>query len=311
MKLKIIGGLISFLLIILTILLFVDSESVIRIIVSPKSYSLLKSSDNETINITILANDTDTYYFNEEYISKMHLSTDGEEIVPLLLIEVNKTNDLYFYDYEEYNYVDFVFEIGFDSEDYLISMDKAFLNITYSNGETLELFIGEFNYYFMDTFTNDIGVSDLLATNRLINNVDTASGLFLKLDNLSDHNIIINKVEIGSNSVKANNFHLKEIFNEVDYSNTPEEILQIDEYNYEIYGDVSQNILLRQHNSIMLYIPFSYIGDISYLYRFYCEVYYEVDGVENVFIIDDFPFIYTSNYKVELESDYVHYEYSN
>jgi len=311
MKLKIIGGLISFLLVILTILLFIDSESVIKIVVSPKVYSLLKSSDNELINITILVNDNETYYFNEDYVSNLFLSSDNEDIVPLNLSEIKKSSDYYIYDYEEYNYVDLIFEIGFDSDNYLINIEKAYLNIIYSNGEELVLYIGEFNYYFNDFFTTDIGISNLLATNLLIDNIDTASGLFLQLDNLSENNIIINSIEIGSNNVKANNYHLTEIYSEPEFSNTPEEVLKINNYNYEIHGDISKNILLRQNNSIMLYVPFSYLGEIPYLYRFYIEVHYLKDGIDNVFIIDDFPFIYTSNYKQELESYYDIYEKEN
>lgn len=311
MKLKIIGSLITFLLVILTILLFIDSESVTRIIVSPKIYSLLKSSDTEYFNLTMLVNDKDTYYFNEDYITNVYLSSDSEDIIPLNLTEIKKSNDYYIYDSIEYNYIDFMLEIGFDSDDYLIKLEKAYLNITYSNGGEIVLYIGEFNYYFKETFTSDLGISNLLATNELIASIDTASGLFLKLDNLSEYNIIINKIELGSASIKANNFYLKEIYEIPEYSETPEEVLSIADYNFEIYGETEKDILLRKNNEIMLYVPFSYSGEIPYLYRFYIIVHYEMDGVLKEFVIDDFPFIYTSNYKLELESTYNHYEFKN
>ena len=312
MRLKIIGGLLSFLLIVLSVLLFIEDHPKTEIIISPKTYSILKSSNNELFSIVLLVNDVDSYYFNQEYISNIKISSDSEEIIPCILNNIKRSDELYIYNNEEYYFLTLELSIGFDSDDYEMNITKAYLDISYSNTNEIKLYIGEFNYLFYDEENTDISLNNLLATHTYINDIDTASGLFLNLGNESDYNITITKIELGSTHILANNFYLKEIYSIPDISNTPEEILSIDNYNYSIYGEYSaMSILLRKNNSIMLYVPFSYKGDITYLYRFYVKVYYVIDTEEKVFVIDDFPYINTSSYKEELESGYYSYEFAN
>ena len=83
MRIKVIGGLLSFLLIVLSILLFIKDDPSTMIITSPKVYSIMKSSDTELFSITMLVNDSDSYYFNPDYISNISLSSDIDEIIPL------------------------------------------------------------------------------------------------------------------------------------------------------------------------------------------------------------------------------------
>jgi len=312
MKTKIIGGLISFLLIILSILLFIKDDPLVKVVISPKCYSIMKSSDIETFKVTILANELDSYYFNADYISNISITSNTSEIIPVILKDISKSNEGYLYNNELYYFLDFELSIGFNSDDYLIELEQAYLNIDYNNTKTMELFIGEFNYLFYEEENPDISLNNLLATHALVNNIDTTTGLFLNLGNLSNHNITISKVELGTNKVLANNFHLEEVTVIPSISNLPEEILGIDYYNYNLYGEYpNSSILLRKNNEVMFYVPFSYMGDISYLYRFYVKVYYVIDSVEKVYIIDDFPYINTANYKPELESEFRYYEFAN
>lgn len=312
MKLKIIGGILSFLVIVLSLLMFIQENPKTEIIISPKIYSIMKSSDNEVFRITVLTNDLDSYYFNADYISNINLSSDGEDIVPLVISDIIKSNELYFYKNKQYYFITLELSLGFSSDDFLINIDNAYLDIRYSNTEEIKIFIGEFNYYFYDEENYDISLNNLFSTHDLINNVNTVSGLYLNLGNLRDLNITINKIEIGSSDVLTNNFYFNEIYVIPEMSHTPEEILYIDNYNYHNYGEYTSNsILLRKNNEVMLYVPFSYTGDIDYLYRFFVKVHYVIDSEEKVFVIDDFPYINTSNYKEELESEYISYEYDN
>ena len=312
MKIKVIGGIISFLLIILSILLFIKDDPKIKILTSPKIHSIMKSSDNEVFNITILTSDIDSYYFNKDYISTISLSSDSDEIISLSLSDISKSNERYIYNNEEYYYLSFELKLGFDSNDYLIEMSKAYLDIKYSNNKEISIYIGEFNYLFYDDENRDISLNNLLSTHGLINGIDTSTGLFLNLGNLSEHNITINKIEIGSKGISANNYHLKELDEIPDFEASPEDILILDDYSYTNYSEYTQkNILFRKNNEIMLYVPFSYKGDISYLYRFYVKVYYIIDLEEKVFVIDDFPYISTNAFKEELEGGYFYYEFDN
>ena len=310
MKIKMIGIVLSFLLVVLSVLLFIKEEPLVKVVVSPKCYSLMKSSETELFNVTIIVSNPESYYFNPEYIANISLSSDTDEIISLVLNEISKSNEFYIYNNELYYYLTFELSIGFNSDDYLISMDKAYLNINYNNAKEMKLYIGEFNYLFNTEVNKDISLNNLLATHALINEIDTASGLFLNLGNLSDYNITISKVELGTSFIKANNFHLKEVYDIPDITTSPEDILNIENYNYALYGEYELNtILLRENNEVMFYVPISYTGDIPYLYRFYVKVYYVIDSVEKVYVIDDFPYMNTSSYKGELESEFVYYEY--
>ncbi len=312
MRLKIIGGVLSFLLISLSILLFIEDNPKTKIIVSPKIYSIVKSSDNEKFNITLLVSNLDSYYFNQDYISSISLSSNNDEIIPLVLSEIKKSQEQYIYNDDVYYYMTLELKLGFQSDDYLISMTEAHLDITYKNAFEINLFVGEFNYYFYDEINTDFSLNNLLSTHTLINDIDTASGLLLNLGNLTDYNITISKVELGTSNVVANNYYLSEIYSLPQIDENPEEILNIENYNYNNHSDyLPNNILLRKNNEIMIYVPFSYTGDIGYLYRFYVEVHYVVNNEEKVYIIDDFPYINTTNYKEELESRYYFYEYDN
>lgn len=311
MKLKIIAGIIIFLSISLTVLLFIKKEEVIKIVVSPKVYSIMKSSDTERIKITVLVNDSDSYYFNKEYISNINLSSSNDDLVPLVIESIDKSNDYYPYENEIFYYVTFNLEVAFNSDYYLIELKEAYLNISYSNTKEIKLYIGEFNYHFNETENTDFSINNLLCTHAEVNGIDTTTGLFLTLGNLSNNNIIINSVELGTQNVYANNFYLREVYNEISLNSLPKDILNIDYYDYDIFSDYEASILLRKNNEAMLYVPFSYIGEIPYLHRFYVKVNYTIDSLEEVFILDDFPYINTSNYKIELEGDYIYYEFQN
>jgi len=311
MKIKIIGGLLSFLLIVLSLLLFIRNDPTIKVITSPKVYSIMKSSNNEGFNITILTNEINSYYFNEEYISNISLSSENDEIISLSLDAISKSNENYIYNNEKYYYLSFKVNLEFSSDDYLILFDKAYLNVNYRNTKNIKLYIGEFNYLFFEEENNDISLNNLLSTHGLINGIDSSTGLFLNLGNLTNNNITINKIEIGSNSVSANNHYLNNIFIIPDYDSSVEDVLNLEDYNFNdnTLNDISKNILFLKNNEIMLYVPFSYNGDIPYLYRFYVEVHYTIDSEEKLFVIDDFPYINTNVFKVELESGYQYYEF--
>ena len=312
MKLKIIALVTVVLTSVLTILLFIEDAPYTRIIISPKIYSIVKSSDTETFGITFLTNDTDSYYFNEDFVANIFLTSDKNEIIPLNIIEIDKSPEYYLIENKKHYYVTIKLSIGFSSEDYLISLEEAYLNITYSNSEEIKLHIGEFNYLFSEEINSDFSLNDLFTTHKAIDGIDTVSGLFLNLGNLSDYNIVISKIIIGSKDVLANNFYLTELYEDINIGDYPKDILKLDNYNFFVYGDYNSNkILLRKNNEINLYVPLSYIGSIPFLHRFYVQVEYIVNGEEKVFLIDDFPFINTSCYKEELEEGFAYYEYDN
>ena len=132
------------------------------------------------------------------------------------------------------------------------------------------------------------------------------------MNNISNENLIINNFSLGSNSIEFNNYFLSEIYIEPDLFTEVKEILLVDEYNYKgTSNQIEQTILLRENQSITLYVPLSYVGDINYIHRFYFEIEYENNLGKNSLIIDDFPYISTSNFQENLEDEYIIYKIPN
>lgn len=310
MKLKLIFGLLSILLVIFTILLFIPDSKNLKIITSPKVFSIFKSSEVESFTIQLLVNQNSSYYFDDDYISKVSLSSEFEdEIIPLVLEDISYSSEIYPYENENFYFIDLSFQIGFDSNEYLISFDKAYLDIRYSNEEEIKLYIGEFNYLFDNEVNRELSINNLYSTVHKIDELNNVSGIFIELNNISNENLILNQLSLGSSNVVFNNYYLSEVFNEPDLFDEVEDILLIDDLSYITFNnDDSKNILLLKDQSIMLFVPISYLGDIKYIHRFYFEVVYENnEGVQKM-IIDDFPYINTSIFQKTLEKDYHVYE---
>lgn len=313
MKIKIVFGLLSLFLVIFIGLLFIPSNKNLKIITSPKIFSLLKSSNNESIEVELLVNKTDTYYFDKDYIFSISLNSEFDvEIIPLVIDEITYGNSLYDYDNDTFYLVNLSLSVGFESDDYLIDFKKAYLDISYNNEENLKLFIGEFNYLFMDDITNNLGISNLSSTVYKSKEINTVSGVYIELYNMSNENLVINNFNLGSSSVLFNNYYLSEIYNEPDLFDTVEEILLIE--NYDFYNDSSsynKSLLLRENQSIILYVPLVYSKEIEYIHRFFFEVNYTSNQGEKSLIIDDIPYVSTSIFQTSLEEGYFVYEIPN
>lgn len=313
MKTKIIFGLLALVLIVFTVLLFIPDDKTFKIISSPKIHSIYKSSDNELFDLEFLVNKTDTYYFDSDFISRISLNSElDEEVVSLVIMEINYDDNMYIYDKEEYYLVEMSLGIGFNSDDYLIEFEETYLIIEYDNQEELKLFIGEFNYLFTDELNDELVISNLSSTVFKIDDVSTVSGVFIELYNTSDENLVITNFDIGSSSLSFNNFYLSEIYNTPDLYDSVGLVLLNNEFDYN--QDVlvmNKTILIRENQSIMLYVPISYLGQIEYIHRFYFEINYVSNQGESKLIIDDFPYISTSSFQKSLEDGYIEYEIPN
>jgi len=313
MKTKIVFGLLTFLLVVFIGLLFIPGHRNLKVITSPKIFSILKSSDNEYIEIELLVNQKDTYYFNKDYISSMSIKSEfDEEIIPLVIHNISYSNNQYDYENDLFYLVNLSVSIGFESEEFLISFEKAFLDILYDNEENLKLYVGEFNYLFNDNLNSDLGISNLTSTVHNNEGINTVSGIFIELYNRSTENLVINRLHLGSASVSFNNYYLSEIYEEPDLFETIEEILVIENYDFnQVKSSVNKSILLRENQSVMLYVPLSYLGEIDFIHRFFFELKYFNNEGESSFVIDDIPYINTSIFQSDLEESYIIYESPN
>ena len=129
---------------------------------------------------------------------------------------------------------------------------------------------------------------------------------------MSDENLVITSFDLGSTSVKFNDYYLYEIYNEPDLFDSVDEILLVE--NYDFYIDTSsynKSMLLKENQSVMLYIPLIYLGEIEYIHRFFFQVNYLSNEGETILIIDDIPYVSTSIFQTSLEDGYLVYEIPN
>lgn len=313
MKFKIVFGVLSFLIIVTTVLLFIPEKKSLKIISSPKIHSIYKSSENEEFKIEFLVNIIDTYYFDSEFMAHISLKSKlEEEELSLIIKDIIYQDSLYLFENDEYHLVEIALSIGFNSDNYLIDYEDAYINIEYMNGEDLTLFIGEFNYMFNNEINEDLLISNLSSTVFKIDGVSTVGGVFVELYNNSDENLVIRDFRIGSSSIVFNNYYLSEIYIIPDLYDSVEDVLLHDEFNYDLSVNIiEKSILVRQNQSIMLYVPISYTGEFNYIHRFFFEIDYVSNQGSRKIVIDDFPYISTSVYQKSLEGGYITYEIPN
>jgi hypothetical protein len=288
-------------------LLFKEDKP-LRMITSPSNYSYLNSSEIEGFRIPVLINKADTYFTNSEYISSISLVSEDTEI-PLLLSHIYRTDNEIMVEEDLYYELLFDVQLGFVSNDYFLSMEEAYFDVMYDNGFSVSLYIGEFNYGYVDLNNDDFYLENLMATYDEINGIKTVSGVLIELRNHSNQNIVITHFDILSESVHFNNYYVTKT-RDIDLFDLVEEIVGIS--SYEFYGtDISHIQEVLYHNqSESYYIPLIY-ENIGHIMRFPIAVHYEINGVENVYYIDDFIFLSTSTFNEEYRSGFRLYEYQD
>lgn len=290
------------------ILLFQKDPVPLKIITSPNIYSYMKSTDVEPVKLSMLINQLDTYYTEQEYVSNIEVFNDSTTI-PLTIKNIYQYPEEIIIENQSYYQVDFYVEIGFQSDDYLISIEDAFLHVTYINQEEFSVNIGEFHYIFNESINTDISLGNYMATVFDYDNKRTVSGISLELNNTSSSNIIIKEIQLLSESVSLNNDYSISLQRELDMFESVEDVLLQEFDTEDSYQMDDSNHVLRVNNSISIYVPINYHGEIKYLHRACIKVVYEIDGETNEMIIDDFPFISTSIFQPEYQNDFILYEY--
>lgn len=293
-------GILSALLIFFSLVMLFDQEESLHLTTSPKIYSIKKTSETEVFHIEVLSNIHDPYYLKKESIVSISL-TDDEERIPLVLKELKVTQA----NSEDY-IADFSLQVSFDANDYRIVFDQAYLDITYSNGQELSLYIGEFNYMF-ETSDTSLTYQSVYGTYGYVDGKNTVTAIVLELENNADKNILITNIDIFSNSVNIHSQNITETHQTIEPFILVQDILQED-YNFFDIDQDQVSIYMQTKEKKALYCPLLYNGDIRYIHRFVIEVTYIENNQEKTLIIDDFPFMKTSIFATEFEQGYHTYE---
>jgi hypothetical protein len=286
----------------MTLILFVKEEKELIIISKEYVYSVYHSDNYETIDIELLTNNKEDYHFEKDYIISSKIYNQNQEL-SVSITKISTYNEAIILLDQEFNQVMIELELPFVSNDYLVEIEDAFLEIIYDNNESINISIGEINYLFLDNYGRSISLGNLSATHEEYLGVNTIGGVNLELGNQTNHNINITNIDIISNSIHINKDYIKER-EACEYTNIAKTCLDI-EYNV-LNAPLSEeevNILLGKNSDISLYLPLTYNGKYNFIYEFALLIDYEVNGIKERLVIDDFPFMSTSIFSSFSEDD--------
>jgi hypothetical protein len=271
-----------------------------KILTNIQYISIVHTNELEKVKVGILTTTPNSKYFKEENIGLSNIK-NTDNTVSLKIDKVLAYDDQYEYQEDVYYLVEFFFTLPFKASN-MIRIDDAILSINYSNGDNLSMYIGEFNYAFLEE-TNDLTLGNLSATYGYIDGIETVSGINLTLNNVSNQNITINKIEVLSTNIQINNeYTIKR--EECHYKESVENCLDIDIYDPHKEPTNEHSFVLRVKNDIDMYLPLYYKNKETYIYRFGLMITYTINGEEKTYIIDDFPYMTKSIYLEEMEGNY-------
>lgn len=302
MKSKVLFGVFTVLVLTLIVVMIVKDETETKIIINPQYISMYHTDDYETFHISLLTTTPNISHFNEENVMFSSVENDTESM-SLNLVDISSYGDGYDYLDDEYYVVDFEFQLPISMKDTEIKMSDCHINLSYANGDTLNLFIGEFNYLFKPQVKNSMVLGNFSATYGYVNEIETVTGINITLSNISDQNITIKSIDLLSSDIHLN-FGKSLEMEECYYKSDVTECIGVDDYNFDELLVNQKSYLLRTNNSIDLYIPMVYQNESSFIYRFPIIITYLEGGEEYQYVIDDFPFMTKGIYLEEMEGDY-------
>ena len=132
----------------MTLVLLIKEEKELIIISRDYVYSIYHSDDYETIEIELLTNNIEDYHFESDYIVSSTIYNEEQEL-SVNIISITSNQDTLEFQNEELNQVHIKLKLPFTSNDYLVEIENAFLEIIYDNNESIKISIGEINYLFL------------------------------------------------------------------------------------------------------------------------------------------------------------------
>ena len=298
------------LIIAMTLVLFVREEQELIIISKDYVYSVYHSDNYETIDIELLTNNKDDYHFEKDYVISANIYNEDQEL-SVSVVNISTYNESISYLDKEFNQVMIELKLPFISNDYLVEIEDAYLEIVYDNNESINISIGEINYLFLENYGRDISLNNLSATHEEYLGVNTVGGVNIELGNLADHNINITNIDILSKSIHINKHYINEQ-DACEYTATVHECLDTELNIFSApLGEEELYILLGKNNTTQLYLPLTYSGKYKFIYEFALVIDYEVNGQKLQTIIDDFPYMSTSIFHTFSEDDIHVYQFQH
>ena len=288
-------------------LLFFKKEEVFIIVSQPVITSSINSSSIETLSYSFLTNQPDRYEFNLDYIIKAEITTE-ERYFPIEIKSIKKTSYEKILKDETFNLIVIEYKPSLLIDKGLIQYESANMIIHYENNKELIFDLGEFNYAFNEE-TTDLSLGSLKATSETIKEVNSIGGIYLELGNQTNEAIRIETIDILSLTIKANQDAIVIYDEPLDYKDSVKDVLGVARYDF--FTDTmkrSINTVVQSKQSVQLYVPLLYLGDIYHVGRIGLIVTYTLNGETKTTYIDDFPFMRYDLYDDALKENWVtHY----
>ncbi|MCK4551898.1 MAG: hypothetical protein KAU02_03195 [Tenericutes bacterium] len=276
----------------------------VNILSIDKHYTRLITTDEETLSIPLYFSSDKSFLTEASAIDSCFFKNDYNrfqvDISEIRYGEAYYDNDQLFYLY--------LFDISFNSLSIdLIDIEEATFEINYLNGDTLNLSIGDIFLRFSEITTGlDIDIYRMYTVVNSTDEIDYVCGLVIGLENLSNKDIYINSIEIGSSLVMVDLGNVVTVNEPPRYNESIENIL-LEEYDF-LKSDFDETPYLVANE--LIFVPFGYFETLIELKRFPIYIEYTDNNNDYEYLIDDFVFI-SENYSLEAYNgqlqEYIYY----
>ncbi|QMS85711.1 hypothetical protein [Candidatus Xianfuyuplasma coldseepsis] len=291
----------------ITYVLLRPPQKELKILTNPRVYSFYHGDDQDTYKIEVLVNQLEHYAVDETYINSVKIINDTL-VFPVELEHITTRDQPYYYQEQAFYPVAFYIKTGVIHENQMVQIPNASLELSYTNGETIQLEIGEWNIRFLQTDEQDVTFHTLQATYGSIDALDTVTGITIELVNRTTDILTIESVNLLSDLVQVDTANITETACEGRI--TVEECLG-HPYSFTIQPTNQKTaIVLQKGQSKTLYFPLKYEYPIIF-HRGAVEIIYQLHDNSRTFIIDDFPFMNSTTFQPEYESQYVLYHHDS
>lgn len=268
-------------LIILGMSMFKDKRD-IKLISFKKNYNVTSTLENdENLYVNLLLNDDRSYFTDKNQITKCNLvDKSKDESIELLIKTI--TNDGRKIEYGNDDYRSYIFEfiINLNIDSFFTwYISNALLEISYNNGVTYSIKIGNFSYVKVDNDENNyFSISNIKPLTYQKDNNEYLGGIILGIRNLRDISYEINSIDIlNCDTYVGDDIH---IIAEIPNSNDFNEVAGYD-HDLLMIGNNQVKIDIKNNDQLLLFIPIFYKQSIitnSFAIKF------NIDNNEDVYL---------------------------
>ncbi len=288
----------------LIVALLQPTEPPFNIITVPQTYSFYQSDLLETQTLSLLTTKPDHYYFDDAYVVQIAVVND-ETRFPLNLQQIQTEPQKYTYQNETYYPVHLEVQPELSFSDKRFEMVDASLEITYDDGSTILLQLGEWNYLYADTFDTELIIGERYATYEMSAEIETVGGITIETINRTNEMITITEIELLS--------HATYIDASTITATSCEGFMTVSDCLTYPYDNIVETISIPIHKTVLggqstlLYLPLKFTK-YPFFHQGAIIIHYQYHQQEFTTIMDDFPFLRTSLFQTSYEDLFVVHE---